>query len=317
MASSSSRKSGSSGRSKARKRVVIGAEETVRVRYKHNQPEVESERRKQQKRDGGSPHKRASTSGAGRKLASSKRTERERRQTVIRLRRNALVVAAVAVVVLLCWGAVSLYNAPIFTIKTVTVSGNHHLGEADTLRLAAVPADSTLVKVPRSAIRRRLMASPWVRDARVDRDFPQTLRIRLFERKPSVIVDQGGAKLWIVSADGYWLGKRSAEETGLVQVTGLPKLPVKTGRKASSREVLNAVSIVERLSPELRAQVVSIAAPSIDKTALRTDKDVEIFIGEATEMAKKDRVAREILKRHPKAVYINVRVPDDPTWRGL
>jgi len=316
MASSSSRKSGSSGRSKARKRVVIGAEETVRVRYKHNQPEVESERRKQQKRDGGS-HKRATSSGAGRKLASSKRNERERRQTVIRLRRNAFGIAAIAVVVLLCWGAVSVYNAPVFTIRSVSVTGNHHLSKADALRLAAVPADSTLVKVQRSSIRRRLMTSPWVRDVSVDRDFPHTLRIRVVERKPSVIVDQGGANLWIVSADGYWLGKRSAEETGLVQVTGLPKLPVRTGRKLSSREVLNAVGIVEKLSAELRAQVVSIAAPSVDKTALRTDKDVEIFIGQATEMAKKDRVAREILKRHPKAVYINVRVPDDPTWRGL
>ena len=46
MGSSSGRKSGSSGRSSSRKRVVIGAEETTRVRYKKDRPEVESERKR-------------------------------------------------------------------------------------------------------------------------------------------------------------------------------------------------------------------------------------------------------------------------------
>ena len=45
MASNSGRKSGSSGRSGPRKRVVIGAGETVRVRYHDKEPQVESQRR--------------------------------------------------------------------------------------------------------------------------------------------------------------------------------------------------------------------------------------------------------------------------------
>jgi cell division protein FtsQ len=56
----------------------------------------------------------------------------------------------------------------------------------------------------------------------------------------------------------------------------------------------------------------------VDKTALITVDDVEIYIGESTQLAEKDRIAREILDREKgKVVYINVRVVDRPTWRGL
>ena len=66
MASNSGRKSGSSGRSSSRKRVVIGAEETTRVRYSRDKPEVESERRKtprQSKRESSRTGTAATTTG--------------------------------------------------------------------------------------------------------------------------------------------------------------------------------------------------------------------------------------------------------------
>lgn len=316
MGSNSSRRSGSSGRSKARKRVVIGAQETVRVRYKQNQPHVESERRNNRKKrtpDSNAPSKGA----AGHKLANSKRNERERRRQAIRLRRGGVGALALVLVGLIVWGCVAVYNAPIFTIDRVVITGNDRLTRDQVLKLAAIPSETTLVKVPTGAIEQRLATSPWVKSAKLDRDFPHTLGIELVERVPSVVVDQGGANLWLASRDGYWLDKRSAEDTGLVQVNGLAKIAVRPGARIASPEVRNAVKVVEGLSRELRAQIVSIAAPTVEKTALRTADDVEIFVGEATEVAKKDRIAREILKQHPGAVYINVRVPDDPTWRGL
>ncbi len=62
----------------------------------------------------------------------------------------------------------------------------------------------------------------------------------------------------------------------------------------------------------------AISAPTVDKTAVITNDDVEIYIGAATQLAAKDRLIREILRREKgKVVYINVRVVERPTWRGL
>ena len=84
MASSSDRKSGSSGRSSSRKRVVIGAEETVRVRYKKDRPEVESERKRTPRQAQRAASERAAKgpkpSGAGRRIAAEKRDDRDRRR---------------------------------------------------------------------------------------------------------------------------------------------------------------------------------------------------------------------------------------------
>ncbi len=322
MASSSGRKSGSSGRSNPRKRVVIGAAETVRVTYdKKKQPRVESERKTARPtRESSSRPKRAvsSASVAGKRISNAKREERERRQRGIRARRLAIAVAAVGAVFLVVWGLVALYRAPIFTVDQVVVEGASQLTSETVIDLARIPREATLVRLPARAIGKRLEAQPWIVAADVERDYPHTVRLVIKERAPAVIVDAGGTNLWVVSKDGRWLGLRSAEQTGLVVVRDLPSVEATEGAKVTSPELLNAIKVARGMSDEMRARVHTISAPTIEKTALLTDDNVEIFVGEGTDMRTKDRIAREILKREgKKVVYINVRVVESPTWRGL
>jgi cell division protein FtsQ len=192
------------------------------------------------------------------------------------------------------------------------------LTRSEVLALAAVPPRSTLIRADTSDIEERLEASPWVRDATVDRDFPHTLRLTVNERRPAAIADAGGTNLWVVASDGYWLGRRSARDTDTVVVRDIEGLAPRPGRRADSKELRNAVKIAAGLSDELRGMTRAISAPTIEKTALITEDDVEIFIGPATQLAAKDRIAREILKsKKGEVVYINVRVVDSPIWRGL
>lgn len=311
MASSSGRRSGSSGRSNSRKRVVIGAEETVRVRYSTDTPQVESERR--QTRSSRRPPKPS----AGQRLSESKRAERERRQRALRLRRVLAIAALVGAIGLAVWGAVALYRAPIFTIEQIVVTGAKHYTTQDVERIAQVPAGSTLMRLSVGDIEERLEADPWVIEATVDRDFPATLRISVLERSPAAVVDGGGDKLWMASRDAHWLGLRQEGQALLPVIQDVKKLAPRAGNAVSEPEITNAIRVLEGLSPQLRKKVVTVSAPSIDETALKTKGDVEIFVGEATEMAEKSRIISQILSEHKGVVYINVRVTDRPTWRGL
>lgn len=319
MASNSNRKSASSGRSKPRKRVVIGAEETVRVRYRHDKPEVESERRAT--RSGTRPKESAARANGGstpgKRLSKAKQQERARRQRIVRIRRNALAVAALTLLVLVVWLIVALYRAPIFVIDSVNVSGNRHLTKAEILAAARVPEGSTLLRIRRGPIEARLERDPWVSEAVLERDFPGTLRIRIKERDPSVIVDQGGDSLWVVSSDGYCLGRRSAEETAGIVVRDAPATRLRPGTKIKTSELVNAVRLVNGLESDLKSKVDWISAPSVDDTALHTHDDIEIFVGSYADVRAKSRIAMEILRREKGVVYINVRVLDRPTWRGV
>ena len=317
MASNSHRKSGSSGRSTPRKRVVIGAHETVRVRYRRDKPEVESERRSPRPGRKARPETAASAARAGKRLSNTKRDERERRQRALRVRRVTFGVLIALLVGVLAWGVYALYHAPVLPIERVAVSGARHYDEATIRRLAMVPQEATMIRVPVSAIVRRLEADPWITEAKVTRDFPDTLRIAVRERSPVAVVDAGGKNLWLVSSDLTWLGRRSAEGTGLVVVRGVDEVKAQAGARLRQPEIVNAVKSIRGISSELRKQVISVSAPTVDETAFKTKDDVEIFVGEATQMAQKDRIIRQILAQEKGVVYINVRVVDRPTWRGL
>ncbi len=322
MASNSGRKSGSSGRSGPRKRVVLGAEDTVRVRYNSGQAKGDAQRKAGSKKGGPGRQERtlerSPASRHGQRISAAKKEERERRQRGIRLRRAGLVVVAIAAVVLLVWGALAATRAPMFRVDSIQTTGGRHLDRAAILKIAAIPPSATLPWLPASAIERRLERNAWVEKAQVSRDYPSTVRITIKERRPVAVVDAGGTDLWVVSTDGHWLGRRSAEESGVVVVRDVGEVKPAVGARVVSKELLNAVKVATGLSPQLRAMTRAISAPTVDKTAVITNEDVEIYIGAATQLAAKDRLIREILRREKgKVVYINVRVVERPTWRGL
>lgn len=318
MASNSNRRSGSSGRS-TRKRVVIGAQETVRVRYNQHKPQVETEKRSEPavRRDARLASARTGPR-AGHRVSTTKRDDRERRHRAQKAKVALVGVAALAGLAIAAWAVIALWNAPIFSITSIEVEGIHSVTEAEVIDLAAVPDDATLLRVPRAEIEERVRANPWVLDVKVKRQFPGTLLITVEERSAAAVVDAGGAKLWLVSSEGVWLEQRSADATGLVTIRDVEGLEPEAGAQAEHEEIHNALRLIDGISAELRNRVRVLSASSVDKTSFITTDEVEIFVGDADRIAEKDRIALEILEREAGGVvYINVRVVERPTWRGL
>ena len=282
------------------------------MRYGSDTPHVESERRA-----GRATRRPPKKPSPGRKLSDAKREERERRQHQARFKRLLVVAAVLGGVALVVWGAFALYRAPVFTVRDLVVTGADHYTKDQVVRIARIPAGVTLVRLPAADIKRRLEADPWIASAEVDRDYPSTVRIAIAERTPAAVVDAGGDRLWLVSTDGRWLGPRTEGTKLLPVIEDVPKLAPRAGAAVREVEVANAVKVLAGLSPKLRKRIVTVSAPTVEETALKTRGGVEIFVGTATEMAVKDKIIGEILAEHDGVVYINVRVTDRPTWRGL
>lgn len=313
MASSSNRKSGSSARSTTRKRVVIGADETVRVRYAKGQPKVDSERKRKQARTPKRPD------SAGARLSKAKRQEREKRVSDVQRKRVLIALVAIGLVVAAWYLAKAFVSSPVIAVQAVDVRGNARVSSAQVASEAAIPVGTTLLTLDANRIAQRVEVDPWVQSAAVSRQFPHTVVITVQERRPVAYVDVGGGKTWLVSNDGRWLAPRSGSATGtLITVRDAPGLIPAPGAAVESTELANALQVVAGLSHALSKTVAVVTAPSVENTALITKANVEIFIGSAAEIAKKDKIARTILAQQKgRVVYVNVRTTDRPTWRGL
>lgn len=348
MASNSKQRSGSSGKSAKRKKVVITGEEAVRSQSSAGHSRAAANGAGEKSGRARSPRSTSSQQGAGRggkasaargtsahgrtpmrassrrgtpagRVADARRDERERRLRRQRAVMYGRIVLLLATIGALTWGAVALYRSDAFAIERVDVVGNDRVTAEEILELAEVPEDATLLRFPGAAIGARLESDPRIARAAVTRDFPDAMRIRVDERTPEAYVDLGTSTLLVVDPDAFVVATETPEATStLVVVRDIPPFEPVPGEIAQSAELKNALSVLGGLSSELRERVRAISAPSIDKTTLITTDGIEILVGPVDDMARKDLIARRILDEQAgKVVYINVRSVDRPTWRGI
>ncbi len=242
MASSSKRRSGSSGSSQNRRKVHVGTGSRSRKLSEQPvpQPKVDStHRQRAAKMPQPSPRVRsrsfeieAPRTGAGKPVARGKRDERERRIAETRRRRRIRIALFAITVVAVVAGMTALYRSQLFSIDDVQVIGAERL-TADAVRgRAEVPTDATLLRYPAKEIKERLLAYAWIAEAQVTRDFPHTLRIRIVERKPIASVDTGDT-FWAVDKTGMVLGEQSLEQTSTLPIVrDIPGLDLKSGGRA-------------------------------------------------------------------------------------
>lgn len=80
-----------------------------------------------------------------------------------------------------------------FKLKAVKVEGASALATPDILRAAGLYKDQPLLGMDMEALRRRLEAVGWVKEARVVRLLPDRLVLQVIERKPLAVWQHGGS----------------------------------------------------------------------------------------------------------------------------
>lgn len=269
-------------------------------------------------------------------VSQSIRADRVRQTYRSYIIKVCVVFALIAALVI---ASVCVYYSGLFSIEKVTVSGVEHLTDVEMSALAAVPDDTTLLRVDASGIRNRIMRDAWVQDVDVQRVFPDTLNLAVTERSIGATVAVGidggqSEQLWAIAQDGMWLcpipdkdseaGKATSpkifeDADAAFKITDVSYGVVpEVGSYCSDDSINNAMQVVTGLTTELKDKVVKVSATSPETTTLTLDSGVEIAFGKAEDIRNKERICLEIMKQHPdKVAYINVRVASSPTWRAL
>jgi cell division protein FtsQ len=208
-----------------------------------------------------------------------------------------------ALIAVLAVGAgLLLYFTPIMSARETAIIGLTALTEDEVRQAASVQPGTPLLQIDTDAVAERVASIRRVASARVQREYPSTLRITVQERIPLVVKD-------------YPDGPHLFDRDGVDFVTGppppgLPYIDTETPGP-SDPATKAALEVLISLPPEVSGQVSRVEAPSVAAITLI------LFDGRKVVWGTTDRTQEKALKlaallTQPGQTY-DVSSPDLPT----
>lgn len=125
------------------------------------------------------------------------RAEGRRRLRILMVALGVVLVAAAG------WG-VSL--TPLLDVDRLAVSGIDPANRAEIVESSQLSVGMPMVFLDVDSAQNSIAALPWVRSARVWRDWPATVRIAVDPRVPAAVVPARGGRTALIDAYGYAIG---------------------------------------------------------------------------------------------------------------
>lgn len=242
-----------------------------------------------------------------------------------RLRRWSLRLATAAgILVVMVGGCQILAWSPLLSLKRVEVSTDGRLERREVLQLGGVKPGESLLHISPSEIRGKLEAHPWVERVWVERSFPNTLRIRIEERKPVAKALVEGS-LFLVDASGSIFPAYDRPPPGeWITLVGLKLEDLDARPEACRRVVLEGMALASLLTRHSRwaAQEIGVDPDKGLRLALQGGpSEVLLGFGELTQRVKRLEKILEHLStegRLQDVVRIDLRHPGRATvkFRG-
>jgi cell division septal protein FtsQ len=238
-----------------------------------------------------------------------------RRTAVIREQgRRRLVIASVALgVAALVVGGWFLVHTPLFSARSVSVTGNLHESAAQVVDQAGLASHPPLLDVDAGTAAARLEQLPWVRSATVHVSWPDGVHIAVTEETARFTASTPDGKWESLSNDGRVLGESATRPPGLLLLT-VPEPPGDPGTELSTKDA-PGLRVASSLPASFVAQVTAVTVEPAGWVQLALTTPVVVDIGNAAELAAKYEDVSSILagaSLHNGDV-IDVSVPDAPT----
>ncbi len=195
-----------------------------------------------------------------------------------------------------------LYFTPIMAARNIVVVGVGAVTQDEVVAAAAVQPGMPLLQVNTDAVAERVAAIRRVASARVQRQYPSTLRVTVIERVPIVVKDY---------PDGpHLFDKDGVDFASAPPPAGVPYLDA-DNPGPSDAPTKAALQVMTALRPEVAGQVGRIAAPSVAAITL-TLTDGRVVVWGTTDRTEEKALKLAALLTQPGQTY-DVSSPDLPT----
>lgn len=194
-----------------------------------------------------------------------------------------------------------------FRLERVEVQGAPDMAKADILRAADLAKDTPILDLRLDALRERIEATGWVKDAKVVRLLPDTLIIAVTPRAPAAVWQHEGV-LKVVDAEGKLIGGADPAR--------FPALPLVVGEGAAE-EARNILPLL-RQRPALMAKIDALVRVDGRRWDLRL-KDGSLIqlpaIGEDSALIQLDQLDQKQRLLSLGFERVDLRDPDEVVVR--
>lgn len=209
------------------------------------------------------------------------------------------------------WGA---FWSPLLEVRRVQVVGTKHTSSADVRSVVDLGRDDNLLLLSTGRVAEATERLPWVADAAVHRRLPGTVRIKITERKPALVVVVASGK-WTIDATGRVLDTGASSDS-LPTLTGAALGVLEPGERLVTEEVAAGLEVWRSLPKRVRTRVASVVAAAPERVALVLSTGTLVRYGGADRLGAKSKVLLALLRRLDgsgrTATYIDVSVPANP-----
>lgn len=180
-----------------------------------------------------------------------------RNQRQIQARKLLVVMANALLISGLVIGALWIYqrsqNDARFAIRTIEITGTVHTPRPALEQVISPYRGTNLFKIDLAALQAGFRSLDWVERIDIEKTLPDTLRVRVLERKPAALAISEG-RVRYVDGKGVLFADLTPE-------TGNSELPLIVGA-TSSEEVRRCVEFLRRIQlrdPELASRISEVA----------------------------------------------------------
>jgi cell division protein FtsQ len=184
------------------------------------------------------------------------RRKRHWRALVAPVVRYGLALAVVAFA--LYRGARVSANAHLLEVDRIVVHGNERLSKGEVMAVLSGLRGESLLWTDLDAWRRRLLASPWVRDAALRRSLPSTVEVLVSERQPIGIARINGGDMYLVDERGVIIDQYGPQyaDFDLPIIDGIDAIEGRGGA-APPRKTGTSGGVPDSLTDERRAELAA------------------------------------------------------------
>ncbi len=219
-------------------------------------------------------------------------------------------------------GYQALKASSVFAVRTVVVHGGSPALDAQVqAQMQQAVAGRSLLAVDTAPLTRTLEQIAYVRAARVDRAFPNTLSVTLAVERP-VAVAASGHSAWLVSGDGRVLGTATVAGSHLPKVVLPGGLTLATGAIARQANLTTALQTLHSTPAWFGQRVGRITeiVPGTSALTLVINRKLQVRLGSIEELPLKLRVAARWLGTMPASdraslLYVDVSAPARPALK--
>jgi cell division protein FtsQ len=237
-----------------------------------------------------------------------------RRKAVARSKRRRIWMGlgAVGLIAVIVW---VMFFSPVLDVRDIKVVGTKHVEAEEVAEVSGLlDSSQNLLTLATDEVAQRVEELPWVQEAEVDRMLPGTVRIKIIERTPAMILSLGAAR-WTVDAHGVVL-EAGEVQPGLPVLAGVEVGDISEGLRLMTPEALDALRAFRSMPRLLRSEIVGVFAPTVERISFSLASGTVVRYGAAEKLEDKNEVLRVLLERLSAegkvAAYIDVRVPTSP-----